>query len=316
MLIGTCMLDERSVAICCSTFHRHEGLRALLKSLSALELREPVPEISIIITNNDPSDLVPATIAKETQKETNFEIVYLDESRRGLSFPRNRALDYATPKFDFIAFIDDDSTADPQWLQALLDAQQETTGDVITGPVLPNYEIEPPDWIQKGGFFAPVQRPNKSMLKRAYTNNILIQSQFLRDTQIRFNPDFALVGGEDTLFSRQMAQQGARIFWASNALVHDDVPAARITESWLKMRHKRTGMASGAMEKLLHPTPLIYLFILAKTVIWLALGILLYATGIILGKATRIKAQCWMAWGRGLTLGLFGKGYEEYLHER
>ena len=207
------MNDTKTIAICCSTFRRHDGLRSLLESLAALEFSEPRPRIRIVVTNNDPEDREPERIVEAWRKKHAREADYLEEHQRGLSFPRNRALDHAVDDHDFIAFIDDDSTARPDWLQQLLDVWERTGADVVTGPVAPVYETTPPEWIVQGGFFAPASRETGRSLDRAFTNNVLISSESIRRTEARFDPDFTLFGSEDTLFFRSMTARGARIVW-------------------------------------------------------------------------------------------------------
>ncbi len=304
------------IAICCSTFRRHDGLRSLLESLGRLVFKDPAPEITVVITNNDTEDAVPRTIADQASNSLPFPVDYLEEEQRGLSFPRNRAIDHVRDSHDYIAFIDDDSTARPDWLQQLLDVMIETGADVVTGPVAPVYETTPPDWIVKGGFFAPKQRTTGQELDRAFTNNVLISTEVLKRTGVRFPPEFALFGSEDTFFFRNMHKKGARILWASDAVVDDEVPTQRATEEWLTMRHRRTGMCTSVQERRLRGSIFAVPLLTAKVIAWMILGTGLYMAGLFKGRATRVRARCWLAWGHGLALGMLGRNYAEYLHER
>lgn len=309
--------EQPTIAICCSTFHRHEGLKLLLQSLDALELKEPRPAMRIVVTNNDPEDREPSRIVEEWNAGGGLQADYLDEPRRGLSFPRNRAIEHTIDAYDYIAFIDDDSTARPDWLQQLLDVRADTGADVVTGPVAPVYETTPPDWIVEGGFFAPAVRETGRSLDRAFTNNVLITTESIRRTDTRFDPEIALFGSEDTLFFKTMTSRGARIVWAADALVDDSVPTARATSDWLIMRHKRTGMCNSVGEMKIRGRALATPSLLARGLVWTVLGCGLLLLGIGTGnKARRVRARCWLAWGRGLILGMLGRNYAEYLHER
>ena len=310
------MKDQTTIAICCSTFRRHGGLRDLLESLATLEFTEPRPEIKVVVTNNDPEDEEPRRIVEEWARANACQADYLEEHQRGLSFPRNRALDHTVDDHDFIAFIDDDSTARADWLQQLLDVRAETGADVVTGPVAPVFESTPPDWIIQGGFFAPASRKTGRRLDRAFTNNVLISSESIRRTEARFDPDFALFGSEDTLFFRSMTRQGVTIVWAEKALVDDCVPTTRATKQWLIMRHQRTGMCTSVMEIRFRGHLFGALLLTAKAIVWIILGTGLFTIGLFRNEATRVRARCWLAWGRGLILGMLGRNYAEYLHER
>lgn len=310
------MPSEPSIAICCSTFHRHDGLVELLRSLFALEFTSIEPRITIVVVNNDPEDERPKDICEHAQADSPYPIEYLVEPKRGLSHPRNRALDHTRSDYDFIAFIDDDSTAASDWLQQLLKMQADLNADVVTGPVAPVFEETPPRWITNGGFFAPESKPNGKHLDRAYTNNVLIDNRIIQRSGARFEPSFALIGGEDTFFFRTLVKTGASIVWCADALVNDAVPKDRATKKWLVMRHERTGMCSVEAEKRLHGHLIAYPLVLAKGAVWFILASALMTVGIAGGKAMRIRALCWFAWGRGLWKGAIGRQYEEYLHER
>lgn len=314
-MIGT-MPEAPSIAICCSTFHRHEGLRSLLESLAALELEDPAPAIRVVVTNNDPEDREPERIIGSLGTDYPHPVEYLEESRRGLSFPRNRAIEHVVEADTFLAFIDDDSTAHRDWLQKLVEVQARTGADVVTGPVEPAWESPPEDWLVKGGFFAPAERPTGTRLDRAFTNNVLIRCEAIRRTGARFDPDFALFGSEDTYFTRGMTRQGVVIVWAAEARVDDWVPDARANAQWLVMRHNRTGMCSSVQEIRLSGAAKGVPLQIAKAATWLVLGSGLYLLGLARGRATRVRARCWLAWGRGLVSGMLGRKYEEYLHER
>ena len=116
-------------------------------------------------------------------------------------------------------------------MAALLAVQRETDADVVTGPVAPRYEVEPEPWIERGGFFARARRPTGTPMDRAFTNNVLIRMELLRSTGLRFDERFSLIGGDDVHFFRRAHAAGARIVWADDALVEDDVPSERLASS-------------------------------------------------------------------------------------
>jgi glycosyltransferase involved in cell wall biosynthesis len=151
-------MSER-VAVCISTFHRPDGLEAVLRSLGGLTFAGRAPELTIVVVNNDPEDGDPADVCARVRAGCPHDIVLLAEPKRGLSPPRNRAMTHAIETHDFIAYIDDDSTATPTWLAALLDVQRAHDADGVSGPVEPRFDAHPPAWILHGGFFARADRP-------------------------------------------------------------------------------------------------------------------------------------------------------------
>ena len=112
------------IAICISTFNRPQGLHQLLRSLA--DIAEPAgADISCVIVNNDPADHAPQDIASEAESWFPYPISVHHEATRGLSAPRNCALGVVAESSEWVAFIDDDSTADPQWLAQLVRVQRE-----------------------------------------------------------------------------------------------------------------------------------------------------------------------------------------------
>ncbi|MCH2133540.1 MAG: glycosyltransferase family 2 protein [Phycisphaerales bacterium] len=304
------------ISVCISTFHRHEGLEAVLQSVKALDFPGETPELSIVVVNNDPDDAVPESICSARSGDFPGGITYLTEHRRGLSFPRNRALDHAVANCDFIAFIDDDSIARPGWLAELLKVQATTDADVVTGPVVPNYEVAPEPWLVDGGFFAPQVFPTGQVMKHAFTNNVIIKSEFLQRTGLRFDPNRALTGGEDTHFFKRVHRAGATIVWAADSIVEDLVIESRMSADWLVRRQRREGMSTGSTDRELADSVLVVPVILAKSVVWIGRGSIRYLVGLIKGRAYRVRGRMWIAWGVGLGLGVFGRTYAEYLEER
>ena len=304
------------VAICISTFHRPVGLERLLASLAGMELPASQPEIGIVVVNNDPDDTRPDEICRIANDAGPFEVTCLAEHRRGLSYPRNRALEFTVHDYDFIAYIDDDSVATPDWLRNLLDVQQSSEADAVAGPVAPMYEKAPPAWIVSGGFFARKSRPTGTRMPYAYTNNVLLSTSFVRDTGLRFEPAFALEGGEDTHFFRRWRKLGGSIVWADDAVVDDSVPEERATARWLVRRHVRTGMTTVRIERDLRGGGVVTLLLVVKSAVWLILGVGLFGLGVLAGRAVRVRARCWLGWGRGLARGVLGQTRCEYLEER
>ena len=155
------------IAICISTFNRPQGLHQLLRSLAAITAPTGA-DITCVIVNNDPDDPAPQDIASEAAAWFPYPISVHHEATRGLSAPRNCALAAVAESAEWVAFIDDDSTADPEWLAQLVRVQRETEADVVTGPVAPRYESTPPAWLEQGNFFLTNPRPTKSIVTSAY----------------------------------------------------------------------------------------------------------------------------------------------------
>jgi glycosyltransferase involved in cell wall biosynthesis len=69
----------------------------------------------------------------------------LREVRQGSSFARNAGV--AAAAGDIVAFLDDDEEITSTWYRALYDGFQDPGISYIGGPMLPNWEAQPPDWL-------------------------------------------------------------------------------------------------------------------------------------------------------------------------
>ena len=267
-----------SVAILIATYRRPEGLQRLLASLAALTFENrPKPDITIVVVDNDAA-------AISNPPPSLHPVHYVVEPQRGLSAVRNRALDEVPPGTDFVAFIDDDEWAEPQWLDALLAMQAQTAADIVQGPVVPAFELDPPDWMRRGGYFevGPFQPGEK--LTFGATGNCLIRCAMLQRTGLRFDMRFNTSGGEDADFFERHLNAGGEIIAAPAARAHELVPAARMSTRGLMRQQFRKGNTIGQLDA---------------------------ASGLAARYGVRtVKAVRWMLAGgaRAIALGPFVKG--------
>ncbi len=167
------------------------------------------------------------------------------EPQRGIVAARNRALDAASQDTDFIVFVDDDETVVPCWLEALVSTQIKTGAAAVQGPMVPRYEIEPPDWIRQLRIFDIGPFEQGERLGFAATGNSLVDARFLRTNGLRFDPRFNISGGEDEEFYGRLRDAGGAICAAARAIAYDEVPAARMTLPWVLRRSFRRGNTLG-----------------------------------------------------------------------
>lgn len=135
-----------TVAIC--TKDRPEALARCLASLEPLRKAASGPTFEVLVVDNAASDARTRDLVA-----THSDVRYVAESRPGLDFARNRALEAA--RGDLLAFLDDDVVVDAGWLGGLRAAWAACPdAGGFTGQVLP-YELETPAQIlfERGGGF-------------------------------------------------------------------------------------------------------------------------------------------------------------------
>lgn len=228
------------IGVC--TYKRKE-LEATLRSLG----RQITPEnsrIRIIVADNDtePSarDLV-ATLAPSLP----FEVRYIHSPASNISIARNACLDASDG--DFIAFIDDDETASEDWLAYLLAAAQDGNADAVLGPVRASYGEDAPRWMRKGDFHSTFPVWVGGEIRTGYTCNVLLRRASPAVSGRRFSLALGRSGGEDTQYFAELHDAGGKIAYASEAWVHEPVPANRAQFSWLSKRRFRMGQTHGRL---------------------------------------------------------------------
>lgn len=301
-----------SVAICIITYHRPAGLIRLLEGLEKLtfETLSP-PDLQVIIIDNDAEGSTYRTCLQR-RPSYRWPLICGIEPRRGISFARNSAVALVSPQSDFIAFIDDDEIPAPQWLEQLLLVQQHSQDAAVLGPVSPRFSPETPDWVEAGAFFAPPERNSGDRIAAAYTHNVLVQAHLLTRQSQPFEPRFALTGGEDSYFFRNLNHEGHALVWAAEAVVEEWVPPSRTRLSWLLQRNYRSCLTYCLWEKHCHPQPQVRLLSLGKAIASILRGCLRLVPALLRGKQHQAKALIDIARGLGRIAGQLNWSYQEY----
>lgn len=299
--------DALEVAVCVCTYRRPEGLDRLLRALAELE---PVPDarLRVVVADNDCSAATEAQVAA-AQSGLPWPLVYAPAPERGIAHARNAALDAAGP-VDAVAFLDDDEWPASGWLRELVGTWRSSGADVVTGPVLPVFEVPPPAWVVAGRFFERDRFATGTELHYARTSNVLISATVLA-TGLRFEQT-ASGGGEDTLFFERARAAGRRVVWADEGPVHELVPASRVRVRWLVARSYRYGLTRSDVLRRTGASPLRRARRVANGVLTTASGVLLLVDAVVRGRAGLVAALQRASLGAGLVLGAFGAGVDDY----
>jgi succinoglycan biosynthesis protein ExoM len=229
------------IGVC--TIKRPAMLSACLSSLAAQKNLETVVHIIVVDNDDIPSS---EKIAEESARTSRFPIHYRHEPQRGISMARNRVLEEALRlRADWLAFIDDDETADPDWLENLLRVADRDSADVVQPLVRMHFAEPAPFWY----FGREEKTRNKDgplqvrLLKSASTGGTLMSARlFRRDgMNLRFDEQLAFGGQEDEEFYGAAYLLGARIVRSSLPAVTETLHPSRYTYS----RYALRGLAQG-----------------------------------------------------------------------
>lgn len=310
------MLRELSLTVAVLTYRRPADLAAVLPALAAqaADVRDQVSSAGILVVDNSP-DADARAFVESFAATSSVEVMYESEPRPGIPAARNRALQ-ASSESDLLVFIDDDERPVDQWLSLLISAFARFDAVAVVGSVVSTYEVAPSEWIEAGDFFRRRRPPTGTTLTVAATNNLLIDLRTVRSVPLSFDLDMGLNGGDDTLFTSQLARHG-RMVWCDEAVVRDVVPQHRLTTDWVLRRALRSGNSSTLVATRLAHSPWERLHArLAGT----AAGLVRVGGGgakaAIGAMAGRLDLQAngarTAARGTGMLLGVAGVSYQEY----
>lgn len=129
-----------SVVVC--TYNRSELLSHCLRSLAEQTLSKQLYEIIVADNNsNDDTRLIAEEFAR---KESNIRICH--EEKRGANHARNTGVGLA--RGEYVAFIDDDAVAYPDWLSNILNYIRQHRDVVVFGGPYDAYSLVPvPEWF-------------------------------------------------------------------------------------------------------------------------------------------------------------------------
>ena len=302
--------DVPRVAVCVATYKRPQMLAHLIESLNELSFDTSPPELRIIIIDNDSAESA-RSVCEQWQPRLRWPLEYYVETRRGISFARNRALAKAGESVDFIVFIDDDEVPESQWLNELLRVQTAYTADVVAGPVLPHFPEDVPDWVVKGQHFDHDRHQTGERLKIASTGNVLVRRGVFEQIGV-FDERLGLTGGEDRHLFMRASRAGFKMIWADEAVVWDWIPASRTNMKWILLRFYRMGTTRSFREIDLRTSVLVYPRLVFPGCGFMLAGLALMPLGILAGRHLLVRHLRYICYGAGILTGLMGGRYEEY----
>jgi len=221
--------------VCIATHRRRRGLERLLASLVA---QQDSPPFDVVIVDNDCEKSAEAVALAFRDK---LPLTYLVEPVRGIARCRNRAV--ATSRSPFLAFIDDDEWATPQWLAALERESNESAADAVIGRVEIVFDSKVSELVRRCGLFDPSPLPDGAVVPwyMTRTSNAYVRRDALPDRDAPFSTRYDLIGGEDVELFRRMIVSGRRVVASTTALVFEHRPIRRANIRWVFRRALRNG---------------------------------------------------------------------------
>lgn len=244
-----------TVAIC--THNHADQLATTLPALSALAAPEAVWEL--LIVDNASTDATSEILARPDWHVAGIENRVVREERLGVANARNRAI--AESRGEYVLFLDDDETPDPDWLRAMERHIDRYAPDAIGGPYRVTFEGAPrPAWLQDDllGFLGaldhgPQAMPLTSPTTQIYTGNSAFRKATL-DRWGLFDPTLGRrggnrAGGEDTEMYRRLVAAGCNLRWAPDAVIYHRIRSEKLSRRYFLDLHYEMGKSDGTVKR-------------------------------------------------------------------
>lgn len=228
------------VSICICTYRRPMVTDTIASVLAQNGLDRIIPEL--IVCDDDPAQSARNAIAT-IAAAARIPVRYVISGAGNVSAARNACLRAAGG--DWIAFIDDDEIAEPDWLAELLAAQSAYTADVVKGYVRAVYPPRTPAWVLASDPLTRDYGPTGHPIRVVASGNVLFRRTLAVDNGIFFNERYGRTGGEDTDFFHRYAAAGAVMVASRDAVVNEMVPPERVTFDYFRRRFLRIGQTNG-----------------------------------------------------------------------
>jgi len=247
---------ELSVVIC--SYNRRVLVERAIRSLTCQSVDASRFEVLLVDNNSRDGTL---EWAIEFAKEFSSLRVFR-ETEQGLSFARNRGAREA--RAPFVAFLDDDAVAVPEWVEALLATLAASPPGTVAvgGRIELDWSRPRPFWLPDeargwlGYFTLPAER--KDM--RAGTDNLrggnmvieraALVDVGLFDTRLGRSKE-GLMGNEEVEFQRRLERLGRPMAYAHDAVIYHLVHPERLHPRWFFRRAYDQGRSDVRLESAL-----------------------------------------------------------------
>lgn len=300
-----------NLSVCIATYRRADRLRVLLEDLAKQTL---MPD-EVVIADNDASGSAKPVVEAFETAGSPFRLVYAIQPERSISVTRNLTVQLASGTW--LAFIDDDERAPPEWLERLMQAARAHAADGVLAPVEPQVPDDAPAWIRRGKFYEWPHLATGDVVPLSHLRfgNVLLAGGPLRKLPGPFDPAFGLSTGEDGDMLMRLMERGARVIWCDEAPVFEPVEAKRLSMRWLLQRAYSGGQHFGRLViagRFGHRHPVRLLLEGGRWMAQLAVALVLALVSWPFG---RHRAVAWLikAWANvGKMTAFFGSRYGEY----
>jgi glycosyltransferase involved in cell wall biosynthesis len=211
----------------------------------------------LLVIENGSTDATPSILASHAWPAA-WHVRVVREEKLGLSNARNRAIEEA--QGDYLLFIDDDETPDPEWLRAFEALIKDHAPDAFGGRIEVLFEGERPEWLTDEllGFLGQLNRADR-VTRLTERNTSFHGGNFgVRKAVCQAVGGFDSMlgrkgtdntGGEEVDYYRRLLDQGRRVYWTPHAVIHHRIQADKLKRSYFLDLHYRQGRMEGVRRR-------------------------------------------------------------------
>lgn len=239
------MTVKYTVALC--THNHADRLERTLRDLTALQ--QPDAPWELLIVDNGSTDQTPRLLANHTWPQS-WQVRVVREEKLGLSNARNRAI--VESRGDYIIFMDDDESADRDWLRAYERLIQAKAPDAFGGRISVLFEDMRPNWLTDEllGFLGELNRfeaitpltdPGTSFFGGNFGIHKSVCDAIGGFDAMLGRKGADNTGGEEVEFYRRLLSAGLKVWWTPEAMIYHRIQAAKLERSYFRELHYRMG---------------------------------------------------------------------------
>ncbi|UIJ71333.1 glycosyltransferase family 2 protein [Aurantimonas sp. HBX-1] len=238
------------VVVTLPTFRRPEHL---LRTLASLQAQETSHRFAVIVIENDDEGGEGRRAADPLFAGGALAGLVITAHARGNCSAYNAGWATALERFPsmrYLAVIDDDELAGPDWLERLVATAECLPADIVGGPQIPVFEKQAGRGVLRHPVFVPHYAVTGPVPILYSSGNVLIRRAVLETMGAPFlDTAFNFIGGGDSDFYSRCRERGFSFGWCAEAPVHETTPPRRMEFSWLNARGMRNGALSSIIER-------------------------------------------------------------------
>lgn len=241
--------DAIDVVVTIPTFRRPAHL---LRTLNSIHNQTTNLRVATIVVENEAEQRAGAKAAAPLFTHGGRQGVVIIAHNRGNCHAYNAGWASAVTMFKnahYIAVIDDDELASPDWLTNMVACQKTYDAAFIGGPQTPVFEGNPPSKWRSHPVFTPHYGVTGLVDALFSSGNLMFDVKVLAAMPKPFlDLAFNFTGGGDADFMRRAKVKGFTFAWCNEAAVLETIPQSRVSRNWITKRALRNGQLSALIE--------------------------------------------------------------------